>query len=194
MSKPDRSPNPQDDLAYVREAVQRSPFTAAPASVSVLWALLIATGFVLVDLARDPEWVGRYWMVAAPLGWILSAVLGHRASRGQGQLDTARGLRTGAHWLGMVVVMFLAALLPARGLMEWEALGHLSLLFLALCYFLAGLHLDRPTLWLGPWMLLGYGLALYLPAWNWTITGLTIGAGLAAAPFLAQRARAARPA
>ncbi|MHC5209644.1 MAG: hypothetical protein ACYTG2_02875 [Planctomycetota bacterium] len=194
MSEHRPAPSPQHDLAYVRAAVQRTPFHGTPAGISLLLAAIILVGFVLVDVVRDPEWIGRYWMVAAPLGWILSAVIGHRASRRHGQLDAGRGLRTAGHWMGMVVVMFLAALLPARGLMEWEALGHLSLLFLALCYFLAGLHVERATIWLGPWMLVGYGLALFLPAWNWSITGLTISAGLAAAPFLAQRSRVAEAA
>jgi hypothetical protein len=194
MSTPAPAPDPQQDLAYVRRALQQSPFASTPAGIYVLWAVLVGAGFTLVDVVRDGAWVGRYWMVAAPLGWAASAWIGHRASTRRGQLDAGHGLRHAGHWLAMMVVMFLAAALPARGLMAWEALGHLSLLFLALCYFLAGLHLDRATLWLGPWMLLGYGLALLLPAWNWTVTGITIAVGLAATPILARAARAPRAA
>jgi hypothetical protein len=113
--------------------------------------------------------VGTYWVVAAPGGFLASAVLGWFHGR-QGGSSAAIGTRQALHWSGLLAAAFLARLLPSD--------GSAILLVLALGYFLAGVHLDRPMLWVGLLMGGGYVLVLQAPAYAWTAVGIGVAAGL----------------
>jgi hypothetical protein len=62
---------------------------------------------------------------------LISAFLGYRHARTLGQYDSREGLRHALHWGVMLAVIFLATLLPARGLASWDILGTLVLLIVA---------------------------------------------------------------
>jgi hypothetical protein len=52
------------------------------------------------------------------------------------------------------------------------------LLILALGYFQAGVHLDRPCLWIGLLIGAGYLFVLFVSAYAWTVVGLVMAMAL----------------
>ena len=79
-----------------------------------------------------------------------------------------------------MLVIFLSVPLIAGGSVALADFGKMVLLIIALAYFLAGVHLERPLIWIGVLMLSGYILLLFNPPYAWTILGLVIAAGLGA--------------
>lgn len=179
----------ESDLDFVRRSVERSEALGTPASIHFLWAAIVLVGFTLVDVA--PGAVNGFWAVAGPLGWVVSAWLGFRFARRSGQMDRGVGMRYALHWMGVVVAMFLLALLGLRGLVDWPALGPAFLLLIALAYFLAGVHLDRRLLWFGPLAAAAYVAVLFLPGMTWTFVGVLWSAGLVATAILGRSPRVA---
>ena len=78
----------------------------------------------------------------------------------------------------MLVVIALAMLMPARGILPWEGLSALILLMLAFGYFTAGVHGQRPFLWVGALMGAGYVLVTLVSAYAWTMVGVAIAIAL----------------
>ena len=83
-----------------------------------------------------------------------------------------------AHWVGMMACIFLTVPLGATGIIAWEDLNRIILLILALGYFLGGVHLDRPLVWAGVLMAIGYGTLFFVHSYIWTLLGAFIGASL----------------
>src|SRR5687767_14050490 len=142
----------QDDFGFVRASISGSPI-GAPPSVYFLWGALVFCGFTLTDV--QTSWIPGYWMVAGPLGGMLSGYLGYRDQRILGQLDCARGARYALHWGAVLCVILLGVLMVKGGRIASDALGPLVLLFLAQAYFHAGVHLDKPLRWTGLLMAVG---------------------------------------
>jgi hypothetical protein len=165
----------ENDLGYVRSVVEGSS-SPAPRAVYFLWAAIVLVGFPMPDYA--PEAVGRFWMIAGPLGWVASAILGGRHARAVGQFDRQLAIRHGAHWGLMLAAIALAALMPTLGVIEWRALGALALLFVAFSYLQASLHLDRQLVAPGALMIIGYLVLLFEATYAWTITGILVALGL----------------
>lgn len=168
-----------DDLRYVRGAVERAERHAVPASLYFFWAVVGPIGFALVDFR--PEWVPLYWIIAGPAGFVISAVLGWRHGRRLGQYSAGGGERHLLHWGGMLGAIALAVLMNVNGLISGQALGPAILLILALSYFEAGVHIDRTFLWLGLLMAAGYVFVIFTTAYAWTIVGLIVAVAFAAA-------------
>jgi hypothetical protein len=126
-------------------------------------------------------WVPVYWSIAGPAGFVASAVLGWRHARRRGQVTAAVGRRYMLHWGGMLAATFLTVLMPINRLLPPDALGPAILLILALGYFEAGVHLDRPFLWVGLLMACGYVFVLFVGAYAWTIVGLVVAIALSTA-------------
>ena len=135
------------DLRFVRGALDTSTRGAAPSMLYFLWAAIILIGFTLVDFQSG--WVPRYWAVAGPAGFFASAYLGWRHARRLGQASASDGRRHVLHWGAVLSAVALAVLLHARSGVPSEQLHAVILLVLALGYVTAGLHLDRPLLWVG---------------------------------------------
>lgn len=172
----------REDVAYVRAAADRSenvPFR----SVYVLWAVIILCGFPLRDFVDDYSWIGWYWLVATPVGFLLSMWLGSRASARIGQADMEIGMRWMKHWLAYVVAGVLGGMLVAGGKLTGSGLGALWLLLLALAYFYAGLHLDRRLLPVGILIGICFPVILYLPDYGSTASGVVIAGALFVVAF-----------
>lgn len=168
------------DLGFLRRAVGgASP--RSPATIYFLWAALVLAGFALVDLNEGR--VGQYWMIAGPAGGLISAYLGWRDQRHYGAMDLALGMRYAQHWGAMMAVIFLATLMPGRGLIMWDAFGPVVLLILAMSYFHAGLYLDPPLRWVGLLLIGGYVLVLSVDTYSWTIVGVLVSATLVVVGF-----------
>ena len=164
------------DLSYVRGAVEKSEGSNSVRAIYLLWGLVILVGFPLTDFA--PGAVPLYWTIAGPVGFLASLFLGYRSGVKRGQHARSEGLRHTLHWVGMMVSIGLLIPLAATGVLEWEGLNQVILLVLALSYFQAGVHLDRPLMWAGGIMLGGYVLLFFLESYAWTIIGVLLGVAL----------------
>lgn len=177
----------EGDLDYVRSVVARSEGHAGPRAIWFLWAAVSAVGFSLIDVR--PGWVPEFWTVAAPLGFVVSAWLGWRHGRALGQESRREGLAHMLHWGACTVACFLLVPLATRGALPGDALPGAILLVVALSYFLAGVHLARPLLWVGLVIAVGYLGVVFLEGPVWTAVGILVGLALVATGVLAGRGR-----
>ena len=175
----------REDVAYVRAAAFRSEGVPIR-SICVLWAVIILIGFTLNDFALDKRWIGWFWMVAAPGGFILSMWFGIRAGNRAGQADHEEGMRIFKHWLAFLVAGVLGGLQISGGHLTYAGLGSLWVLLLALSYFHAGLHYDRRLVPVGIVTGLCYPITIFLPDFGWTASGIIIAAALTVQAFLGQ--------
>ena len=181
----------EGDLRFVRSALASSDRPHSPAGIYFLWAVAVAIGFALVDFREGL--VGPYWMLVGPAGFVASIYLGWRHARRLGQVSAADGRRHLLHWGGMLAVIALAMLMPARGVLTWEGLNSVILLILALAYFTAGVHGERPFMWVGVLMGAGYVLITLGSAYAWTIVGVTLAVALTVAGLRGGRPLEAAP-
>lgn len=172
----EESSQAREDLEYVRRVVRRSEASGGPRAIWYLWAVIAAVGFSLVDFA--PARVPIFWAVAGPAGFLASVWLGWRHGRLTGQESRAEGRRHVMHWGALLAGVFLLVPLAAGGALPGAGLGQAILLLVALGYFLAGVHLHRPLLWIGLLMAGGYVALFFLDTYVWTGIGLLVGLGL----------------
>jgi hypothetical protein len=161
----------QEDLGFVRSSVAKAGSHRSGPAVYFLWSALTLAGFVMVDVR--PAWVGAYWMIAGPLGGILSAYLGGRHGARIGQINRDINKRYGWHWGAFVAVILLMSLMIGRGL-SLQAFSSIILLMLALSYFLAGIHIDPPLRWTGLIAAAGYVAVLTGASYAWSMAGLAL--------------------
>jgi len=176
MSETNRIDN---DIRYVRGLVSESDRSGSSSAIYFMWAAICLVGFPLADFA--PQYVGIFWMIAGPLGGFASFALGWRHSVRMGQMRRDVGVRHGLHWTGMMVAIFLVVPLGVTGTIAWSAVHRIILLLLGLSYFLAGVHLDRPLLWVGLLMIVAYVALFFIQAYQWTIVGIAVAVALAVA-------------
>jgi len=175
-----------DDLRFVSAAVSRHERGNDVPAIYVLWAVIVAAGYALPDFA--PAWAGRYWMLAGPLGGVASWLLAMRHGMHRGVADVALGKRHGAHWITAGVAFVLIALSGWAGFIGVRQAAAQFVLVAALAYTYAGIHLNRPLLWSGGVLFLGYAaLTLVSLPYTWTATGLLAGAALLIAAWHARR-------
>ncbi|MEX1113452.1 MAG: hypothetical protein WED32_03290 [Patescibacteria group bacterium] len=166
----------RDDLGYVRDVVNRSERSAFPSAIAYLWAAIGVVGFSLIDFA--PERVGLYWMIAAPVGFVLSAWLGWRQARAVGQESAREGRQHMLHWGALLAAIFLLVPLMVKGTLSGEAIAQVILLMVSLGYFLAGIHLVPALRWAALAMAIGYLVTVTIDAFAWTALGVLFAAGL----------------
>lgn len=183
----------RDDLSYVRSVLHRAERTAgSPATIYFVWAAITFFGFAIIDFA--PEKTGLYWIVAGPLGGVLSAVLGHRAGRATGQPAEREGRVLAMHWSGVMIAVLLIVPLAMTRVIAPDDFPRLVMLVIALSYYTAGVHVDRRLIPVSVVLAACYLLAVFartLPH-LWTVTAAIVAASLAIAGlFAAARSRRA---
>jgi hypothetical protein len=175
----------REDLRYVRAVVDRAEGVDNPASIYFLWALISFFGYAIIDF--EPEKTGFYWMIAGPVGGILSGVLGARSARRAGQISDRGGRSDFLHWTGLFGAIFLLIPLAAMQRLPTDDLPRVILLFVALAYWTAGVHVDRRMLPLGAVMgaLYVFTLLAHELPYVWTLTATGLAASLAATGLFA---------
>jgi hypothetical protein len=158
----------QDDLQFVRQVLQRTESTS-PSTLHFLWALITFTGGLVADLR--PELAGRFWLVAAPLGFVASAALAYRWQTQVGQLNSEAGRRELLHWTAMLGGLALAVLLVWSNRLTPRGLGSVALLLVALTYIQAAIHFRRRLVWVGLSAAAAYLLTLFAEPYEWTLAG-----------------------
>ena len=176
----------KEDLHYVAATVRRAEQYSPVASICYLWAALVLVGFSLSDWS--PQHAGPFWLAAAPLGTLISFVLGWRAGRGTGEVDRALGARYAWHW-GLALLGFVGVIFPAIGrAMPLDQEIPYFLLVAALAYGMAGVHLDPPLRNVGLIMFAGYAaLTVFQLPYSWTVTGVLVCGALFYAGLRSQR-------
>jgi hypothetical protein len=167
----------ESDLGFVKQVVadaDRPP--RSPAAIPLLWAVIALGGFPLVDFA--PRYIGSYWMVAGPAGFVISLYIGWRYGRESGQVRKSEGMRYLLHWGALLVTIGLAVILIPAGVIVDTALSPIVLLILALTYFLGGVHLERPMMAIGILLAAGYLMVLAVPRYAWTLLGVIAAVAL----------------
>lgn len=181
----------EEDLGYVREVVSRSERDDTPRAIWYLWAAIGGIGFALIDFR--PESVGLFWLVAAPLGFAASTWLGWRHGRALGQESRREGHAHLLHWGGMGGAITLLAFFAARGHLEGPEIAQAILLVVALGYFLAGVHLARPLLWVGLVLAASFLGVDFVDRYVWTAVGVVMALALVITAHVQGEARGARP-
>lgn len=180
----------QGDLAYVRDVVNKTERVPNHPLICLLWAVLTLVGFTLVD--ADPERAGTFWSIAAPVGVVLSGIIGWWSTRHSGERERREGLKRAAHWGSMLLVLGLAGVLMSLDKVQPDAFGALILLILGLSYLLAGVHSERALLIPGVVLLGGFPLVLFVGGRTWTILGVIVAVALVLTAFSAHRSRSAQ--
>ncbi|HZP12135.1 MAG TPA: hypothetical protein VFB36_06915 [Nevskiaceae bacterium] len=166
----------KEDLGFVAGAVRRSE-ERLPASIFVLWAILVPIGFALADINGD--WCGFYWFFVGPAGGVLSWRMGRTAEQKAGQRDVQLGRRYAMHWAISGLAFLMVGLTFGSVRVDWHATIPVFMLVSALAYSLAGVHLHRSFLPAGLIMFAGYFALTLLPlSYIWTTTGLIVSAAL----------------
>ena len=160
----------REDVAYVRDSMNRASATIP--SIYLLWAAIGLCGFALVDFVEDSRWIGIFWLLAGPVGGVLSLWLGFRAHRQVGQADRRSGIRLGLHWLGFLVAGMLGLALVPSGHLDWAGFGSLMVLLLSLTYFHVGMQFDRRLLPIAAVAAVCYLVTLIVSAYEWTLAGV----------------------
>ncbi len=167
--------NLADDLAFVRQRVDRVNRSVFPSSILFLWAGIILAGSVLLDLA--PTMGGAFWLVAGPVGGVLSAVLGWRWSVALGVENMGLARRQMLHWGGLVAALLVSQLLVMSGAMRGDAFGAQVMLIVSLSYFYAGIHMHKSLLWLSGIQAAAFLVAVLVPTLPQSISGIVMAAG-----------------
>jgi hypothetical protein len=164
----------QDDLRYVRSALDKSDAPTNPAAVYFLWAAITLVGFSLIEFG--PRHTGLFWMIAGPLGGIASGLLGRRAGRARGQTSNAVGRRHWLHWSGMVGAIFLLIPLMSTRRIAPTEMPRLVLVLVAFAYFTGGAYLDRRLRWIGGAVAGCYLMTIAVPDMPhlWTVTAVIL--------------------
>ena len=183
----------KDDLAYVRESMERTENVQVPA-IYLMWAAICLAGFSMPDFISN-GWVGWsysgigwYWAVMGPIGFAASWWLSVRANDRVGQMSRRTGIRWGLHWAAFGATGILGIALALSGHVGWEVYGALWVLLLALSYTLAGVHLERQLLPIGLMLGVGYLTILFLPQYGWIAAGALTAVALTAQAFIGARA------
>jgi hypothetical protein len=184
-----RARRAEEDLGYVRDLVARSQREDTPRGIWYLWAAIGGIGFALIDFR--PHSVGLFWLVAAPLGFLASMWLGWRHGRALGQESRQEGRAHMLHWGGMGGAILLVVFFAARGHLTGEEIAQAILLVVALGYFLAGVHLARPLLWVGLVLAVAFLGVEYVGGYVWTTVGAVMALALLVTAHVQGEARGA---
>lgn len=166
----------REDLSYVRSVLARTTGASSPATLYFLWAVIVFFGFAMLDFA--PDETGFYWMIAGPVGGVLSGFLGWRAARALGQVSSRLGRDHGLHWVGLMIAILLVFPLVATGAIRVGESPRIILLIVAFAYWTAGVYLDGRLLWVAVVVAAGYLLTIFqreIP-YLWTLTGAVLAA------------------
>jgi hypothetical protein len=183
----------QDDLRYVRDAVnRRSPGLEGHVYPYYFSALYVLGGFILLDV--NYVYANWWFMIGFGVGWVARLIFWRRLKARSGEIDRARNRQVALHWcLGIAVSVLtgvaLACVVPAlRGPVD----GQIQVVLIGMVYLMWGVHRDRSFLVLGPLMIVGGVVVGLIPHYRWTCLGTVIAVGLVVAGYLIQRDTARR--
>lgn len=162
------------NIDYAIERLKEADASFMSPLIYALWGGLVALSFMVT--AYSDISIGTYWVVALPVGMLLSAWIGITRSNKLGQRNSSFGKLTFAHFSIMAIFMLASALGndPASGI-----------LILGMAYCLGAIHIDKWMSVFGVCCLLAYiGISTEFIASN-LILGILLCGGLFATSILA---------
>lgn len=181
----------QQDLSFVRSAVERQRRERSPAGILWLWAVYVLVGYTWLDF--NPRAGGMFLAIAGPICGVLSWFIGAAAARRLGESDRAAARMEMLHWLAVLLgfgaVVALSVIHPA---LRSNVGGQVIVVVIGVVYYLYGVHKDAQFLWLGPVMIVGGIAVSFIPSYPWTLLGAVIAIGLVV-PTLLRRPTPAGP-
>jgi hypothetical protein len=178
----------RDDLSFVRQVVARRE--GVPASFSAgyyIWAVYVLIGYCLLDI--NVHWANWFFL----LGWFPGAVASGIARRywirKYGEYDQTRLKKAKLHFAvgGLLAVASVIALACCAPTFRGPITGQVSVILFGMIYFLAGVHIDRSFLWLGPILIIGGIVVGLVPHYGWSALGVVIAGGLCVAGIINSR-------
>jgi hypothetical protein len=178
----------QDDLSFVRDVVarrDRSPLVFS--TPYYIWAVYVLIGYCLLDV--NAHWANWFFLLAWFPAGAATGIAKHFWIRKHGEVDAVMSRKHKLHFqvggmLAVAAVIGLACCAPGfRG----EITGQVCVILFGMIYFLAGVHLDRSFLWLGPVLIVGGIVVGFVPHYGWSALGVVISGGLCAAAMINAR-------
>lgn len=160
----------QADFNYVKQALLKADTRHSYPLIYVLWGMIVLAGFSIAEF--NLQYINQYWLVVTPIGIVISAWLGYRQDKQLGQQNARAGNLYLRHFIALTAVIFVAMFTG-----QYQSI----LLIIGLGYLLAGIHLDKPMLWIGCLTIITH-LAVQLGQIQ---SNLVIGVVLAAGLFVA---------
>ena len=130
--------NDTKNLEYVKQILEASQSSNGYPAIYLLWGCIVFIGYAVTEYYL--AWTSTYWLIAAPIGMVLSAWLGIRGSVQRGQQDNQTGDKYMLHFGLMLAFIFVAIFTQ-----EYRSI----LLLIGLGYCLAGLYLEKLMLGVG---------------------------------------------
>ena len=160
----------QEDLTFVRGAVERMDSQSGSIVIAVLWAVNIAVGFTINDFR--PQLSVMYWPVASIACFIASLLIGRRQAREAGEVNREAMRKHAIHWGSIFVFSVCGLSIAIHHGLDGQGIGQILALVGGAGVFLGGLHLDRRFTLPGGMLVIGSAGVNYLGAYPWTIVGL----------------------
>ncbi|MEE9607305.1 MAG: hypothetical protein V3U03_06155 [Myxococcota bacterium] len=136
----------------------------------ILFGVLIALsigGIAVTDFSG--RFGLRYWLAMVPLFAAVSVFGAWSRARSRGESVAAIVRVQAAHWLALLLAVYLVNLLQATGRLTRDDAGLVALLALALTTFLAGVHFDWRMCLLGALLGLTVACAALLEQFFWWV-------------------------
>jgi hypothetical protein len=182
----------QDDLQFVRQSISKRQSRGPIEGPYYAWAVYALIGYALIDFA--PHYANAFFGIAWIPAAIVSGILVRRAKAIRGEVNRAFHGKLLMHWLGgcvLAVACSIGLALAIPDLQKGIASGQVSLVLIGMVYFLAGVHIDRSFLVLGPIVMICGIVVGFIPHYGFTIVGVIFALGLVLAGLAASRGRVA---
>jgi len=185
MAQPDQI---RDDLSFVRQVVARRD--VAPPSFTTayyIWSVYVLIGYCLLDI--NVQWANWFFLLAwLPTG-AATGIAKYFWVRKNGETNSSMGRKVKLHFMvgGLLAVAAVVGLACCAPEFRGPITGQVIVILFGMIYFLAGVHFDRPFLYLGPAMMVGGVVVGFIPHYGWSALGAVIAAGLCTAALLNSR-------
>lgn len=165
--------NTAANIDYVIERLNKADASFMAPSVYTLWGGITALSFLLT--AYTSISIGTYWIIALPLGMLLSAWISIAHSKKLGQRKYSEGKAIFAHFVIMAIFMLAGA---------QSGDPTILLLILGIAYCLGAVHFDKYMIVFGLCCLLAYiGISTEFIRSN-LVLGILLSGGLFASAIL----------
>ena len=164
MTDPAPTPGPEADLAFIRRVMEGARETASHGGGHlILWGSLLAAAHALAYLARHGGMtvsVTLIWAIAVATGFVGSFLIGNRVWK-RAPVDSLANRMLGAIWIGCALSMSLVGFLGAgSGSVPPDTLPGIQAVIIGTTFFASALLPNRTMYWLlaAAWWTIGGAL------------------------------------
>jgi hypothetical protein len=158
----------QEDLNFIRAAVNTQQRGSDVPAIGLMWGLFTLIGYPILDWR--PEYEGVFWMIAGPVGGLISWRLAAARARRLGEAEKS-AVRFWLHFAVCALAIFLLSPLVACGWLKPAGIGPVIVLFVAFNLALGAIYINPRMGWFALALALGYGLLFIMGSYVWTTIG-----------------------